>query len=336
MIRYEVLSFRSAVGTDVNFVWCQNCDFGQLHESGASQPVIRCFNCGHLSCFRHSVPWHDRLTCDEYDEMLQDPDGFQSAIDKDDDAAAGAAMVRRLQEEEDEMVARELNEQDKRAEQDRQRQRHEEERQRAQAAQLVEAERMRMEQDKERQRKEQNEERIRMEKDRETQRREQERERQQYEEEYRRARAAQQAEAERDRANQERTRQREELRRRAREDKLSVEKVHATTKPCPGCRWPIEKNDGCAHMTCKPCSLFMLFLLLNHFSWNCIAVLGVKSDQVTDRNRHAMQTSILLELYGELGRPRLYVPLATSSSPTLFSAFPRALNAKLIVSEERH
>ena len=180
-------------------MWCQNCDFGQLHDGGTSQPIIRCLNCGSRSCFRHSVPWHDRLTCEEYEEMLQDPDGFQSAIDKDDDAAA---LVKRLQEQEDEMFARSLDQRDKRAEQDRQKQRHEEER--------------------------------------------------------RRARAAQQAESERKKVEQERARQREELKRRAREDKLSVEKVHATTKPCPGCRWPIEKNEGCAHMTCKPLSLFIL------------------------------------------------------------------------------
>lgn len=180
-------------------MWCQNCDFGQLHDGGTSQPIIRCLNCGSRSCFRHSVPWHDRLTCEEYEEMLKDPDGFQSAIDKDDDAAA---MVKRLQEQEDEMFARSLDQRDKRAEQDRQKQRHEEER--------------------------------------------------------RRARAAQQAESERKKVEQERARQREELKRRAREDKLSVEKVHATTKPCPGCRWPIEKNEGCAHMTCKPLFPFIL------------------------------------------------------------------------------
>jgi hypothetical protein len=49
-----------------------------------------------------------------------------------------------------------------------------------------------------------------------------------------------------------RARKLEALKRRAMEEKLSVKKVHATTKPCPGCRWPIEKNSGCSHMTCKP------------------------------------------------------------------------------------
>ena len=98
-LRYETLSFRNAVGADANFIWCRNCDFGQLHESGSAQPIIRCLNCGFRSCFRHSVPWHERLTCEEYDEMLRDPDGFRSAVDKDDEASEEVA---RLQYEEDE------------------------------------------------------------------------------------------------------------------------------------------------------------------------------------------------------------------------------------------
>jgi len=162
------------------------------------------------------------LTCEEYDEMLEDPDGFQSAIDRDDEAVEKA---RRLQQEEDEMLARKLDERNKRAEQERQRQRHEEERRRARDEQEAEAERKRVEQERARQR---------------------------HEEKRRRARAEQEAEAERRRVEQERARQREEFKRKAREEKLSVDKVHATTKPCPGCRWPIEKNHGCSHMTCKP------------------------------------------------------------------------------------
>jgi hypothetical protein len=109
---------------------------------------------------------------------------------------AAAEMAIRLQEQEDEMFARQIDQRDKRAEQERQKQRHEEER--------------------------------------------------------RRARAAQKAAAEKAKVEQDRARKMEALKRRAMEEKLSVKKVHATTKPCPGCRWPIEKNAGCSHMTCKP------------------------------------------------------------------------------------
>ncbi|RYP09869.1 hypothetical protein DL764_001003 [Monosporascus ibericus] len=37
--------------------------------------------------------------------------------------------------------------------------------------------------------------------------------------------------------------------RKREEDELSRRTVERTTKPCPGCRWPIEKNSGCSHMT---------------------------------------------------------------------------------------
>ena len=196
------MSFRSAVGGDENFVWCQGCSFGQLHESGASQPIIRCLNCGFRSCFVHSIPWHERLTCEEYDQMLQDPDGFKSALDKED---REYNVAKRHQNEEDERLAKELNHRDRQAEQDRQTQRHAQER--------------------------------------------------------RRARQEQETEAARKRSEQALALKREELKRKQREEKLSMAKVKSTTKQCPGCQWPIEKNEGCDHMTCKfPTSLQYLFV----------------------------------------------------------------------------
>jgi hypothetical protein len=193
--RYEVLSFRNAIGKDDNFVWCQNCDFGQLHTSGQDYPIVRCMKCGFRSCFRHSVPWHDRMTCEEYDQMLSDPDGFKSAIEKDDEAAA---LAQKQQEETDERMARELEQQDRQAEEDRQRAAHEEELRNARAAQEAEAERKRKEKEE-----------------------------------------------------QERARKCEEIKRKKEQEALSLKTVNSTTKRCPGCQWPIEKNEGCSHMTCK-------------------------------------------------------------------------------------
>ena len=132
------------------------------------------------------------MTCEEYDEMSRNPDGFQSAVDRDNETAA---LAKRLQDEEDEQLARELDRQNRRAEEDRQRARHEEE--------------------------------------------------------LRKARLAQEEERARKREEQERAKRQEEFKRRMAEESLSVAKVHATTKPCPGCRWPIEKNEGCSHMTCE-------------------------------------------------------------------------------------
>jgi ATPase subunit of ABC transporter with duplicated ATPase domains len=79
---------------------------------------------------------------------------------------------------------------------------------------------------------------------------EQERQRQRHEEEKWREKAKRDAETARKKSEQERAKRNDELKKRAREERLSVEKVKATTKQCPGCQWPIEKNNGCEHMTC--------------------------------------------------------------------------------------
>lgn len=96
---------------------------------------------------------------------------------------------------------------------------------------------------------------------------EEERQRQRYEAELARARAQQQQQQEaertlleevrrreveeRRRQEAERQRQREEVWRRQVEEQASITTVESTTKRCPGCSWPIEKNKGCLHMTCK-------------------------------------------------------------------------------------
>ena len=51
---------------------------------------------------------------------------------------------------------------------------------------------------------------------------------------------------------------------------LAVQKL---SKPCPGCRAPIEKNDGCNHMTCK-CGV--------HWCWLC----AQKIEGYADLERH--------------------------------------------------
>jgi len=201
--RYDGLSCRNVIEQDPNFVWCRKCNSGQLHESGVTQPIVRCHKCSFRSCFRHAVSWHDRLTCDEYDAMLQDPDGFKSAIDKEEEKA----NARRLQLEGDEKFARELDQVDKREEQDRQRQNHEEERRRARAQQEALAAKV---------------------------------------------------------AERERAQRGEDIKRRQKEENASLATMQKTTKLCPGpgCKWPIEKNDGCAHMKCIKCR--------HEFCWPCL------------------------------------------------------------------
>lgn len=50
------------------FRWClaPGCQSGQLHLGGTAEPRFVCESCGHCSCVKCDVPWHDRESCSEY------------------------------------------------------------------------------------------------------------------------------------------------------------------------------------------------------------------------------------------------------------------------------
>ncbi|KAJ6441863.1 Hsp70 family chaperone [Purpureocillium lavendulum] len=77
--RYETLARRAALAEADDFVWCTaGCGSGQMRGGDADWDgpltMMTCRRCGRRSCFAHEVPWHEGLTCREYDQVLADDD----------------------------------------------------------------------------------------------------------------------------------------------------------------------------------------------------------------------------------------------------------------------
>ncbi|OLN87290.1 E3 ubiquitin-protein ligase RNF19B [Colletotrichum chlorophyti] len=104
--RYEALALRAAMAEAENFFWCPtNCGSGQLHDVGASQPIVTCLHCNQRSCFTHNVAWHENLTCEEYDALLRDPENFRSRIELENEEGEA---TRHAQEDADRAMAQGL------------------------------------------------------------------------------------------------------------------------------------------------------------------------------------------------------------------------------------
>ena len=219
---------------------------------------MTCLLCGHRSCYHHKVAWHVNLACEEYDALLADPANFQSRYERENEAAEEEVRARRAQEDADRAFAqllmaaeqqeverereraaeREINrELDREAEQARERERLEE----TERARVAEREaREREERDRVRREREEREraERERVERIERDIRERVEREEQERVERERREREEKEARVAEGR------RMREEAQRRKEEEEASSRTVGMTTKPCPGCQAPIEKNAG--------------------------------------------------------------------------------------------
>ncbi|ATZ53894.1 hypothetical protein BCIN_09g06550 [Botrytis cinerea B05.10] len=55
-----------------NFTFCLSpkCESGQIH-TGPDHPMMTCTTCGFKTCFIHKLPWHEDLTCAEFDLFNQ-------------------------------------------------------------------------------------------------------------------------------------------------------------------------------------------------------------------------------------------------------------------------
>ncbi|GKT99411.1 unnamed protein product [Fusarium langsethiae] len=133
--KYETIALRAAMSEAENFVWCTSgCGSGQIHESGSAQPIVTCLHCSHRSCFHHNVAWHETLSCDEYDQLLADPDNFRSHLEMENEKWSEAQQA---QLEADRAMAQDLLAEDQ-AEIRRREERARQEREQAQkAAQLA-------------------------------------------------------------------------------------------------------------------------------------------------------------------------------------------------------
>lgn len=275
--RYEAMSLRAAMDVVQDFVWCPSgCGSGQMHETGRDQPIVTCVECKYKFCFTHGVPWHETLSCLEYDTLQQDPVNFRSRFQ------GGAAREDRQpedwwlqeQEESDRLFAQvscklPLERVKHTTHQIFTQSLHESE-QEEYYGRWQEADRAQLEEEAERARREEIE-RVRAEVEAaqarihevERIRREREVERVQRDRQIERARRRQEAERVRLELEAEQTRRQREaenaridkMRELAAEKKRQEESSLATIKQiarrCPGCLWPIQKRSGCDHLTCQ-------------------------------------------------------------------------------------
>jgi hypothetical protein len=66
--RYTKFDLDRALEENPEFMWCAHgCGSGQLNEGVAMNNSVQCINCHQLTCFTHKCPWHDGITCEEYD-----------------------------------------------------------------------------------------------------------------------------------------------------------------------------------------------------------------------------------------------------------------------------
>ncbi|PNP73326.1 hypothetical protein FNYG_13333 [Fusarium nygamai] len=273
--KYERQALRAAVADEENFFWCtSDCGSGQIHDSGSTQPIVVCIKCNHRSCFRHGVNWHEDLSCDEYDRLQEDPE-FRSYLELENERWEEVQAAQEAQEEADWDVARRLaaeenaeterqQAQDRRVrERERERERNRVQEREIQRNQERQREQKREKQEKQRElERQRNQERQRqLEQDRQERQQELERKRQrtqerrQLEQERQQRQRELERERQRNQESQRALREKASLRnaaeerrkiaaRRREEEAKSNATLRATSKPCGGCGWAIEKSFG--------------------------------------------------------------------------------------------
>lgn len=68
---YDQMITLQAIQKDGSFIRCcrPECEGGQFHNGGAELPVAICQSCGTMTCYTHTgLPWHEGLTCEEFED----------------------------------------------------------------------------------------------------------------------------------------------------------------------------------------------------------------------------------------------------------------------------
>ena len=71
--RYDHLLKMKILANRKEFRWCkaEGCEFGQIHESGETYPIVNCYACNAQSCYVHEVPRHYDKTCEEFNLEME-------------------------------------------------------------------------------------------------------------------------------------------------------------------------------------------------------------------------------------------------------------------------
>ena len=66
--RYDIYLTNLLLEGMDEFVWCAyGCGSGQLHLIDSNK--VDCIHCDRSTCFQHHIPWHEGVTCEEYDRL---------------------------------------------------------------------------------------------------------------------------------------------------------------------------------------------------------------------------------------------------------------------------